>query len=172
LPRTSTHPRLPSFVILYRDHLWNWFVVGHHPRLCRRERDHGQQPQQELIPAASSHRRLRRFALRLWIAKRGSFELIPPPTTAAWAFRLGIELREHHTRSRGAARACDGDFAAPSSRRLVLGDDRSDVLARQRGLEQMRLEPVYDLDPLDLPRAGKQIEQHTVEWQGREIPLL
>src|SRR6266568_3535954 len=53
--------------------------------------------------------------------------------------------------------------------RYVLTDDGSDVFAAQRRFQQMRLEPVDDLESLHLAGAGKKIDQHPVERQGRQV---
>src|SRR5436189_970059 len=55
---------------------------------------------------------------------------------------------------------------------LLLPDDGSDVLAAQRRFQQMRLEPVDYLKLLHLAGAGKKIDQHPIERQGRQVARL
>src|SRR5215468_1342861 len=50
--------------------------------------------------------------------------------------------------------------------------DRSDVFAAQRWFQQMRLQPIDYLKLLHLAGAGKKIDQHSVEWQGRQVARL
>src|SRR6266516_2967162 len=56
--------------------------------------------------------------------------------------------------------------------RHVLTDDGSDVFAAQRWLQQMRVEPVNDLELLHLAGAGKKIDERPVERQGRQLARL
>ena len=55
---------------------------------------------------------------------------------------------------------------------LTLPDHGSDVFAAQRRFQQMRLEPVDDLELFHLAGAGKKIDQHPVERQGRQVARL
>src|SRR5262245_2598057 len=51
-------------------------------------------------------------------------------------------------------------------------NDRSDVFTAQRWFQQMRLQPIDYLKLLHLAGAGKKIDQHSVEWQGRQVARL
>src|SRR5579859_7544532 len=54
----------------------------------------------------------------------------------------------------------------------ILANDRADVLAAQRGFQELRFESVDDLELLHLARAGKEVDQNAIEWQRRQIAGL
>src|SRR5262249_17429740 len=56
----------------------------------------------------------------------------------------------------------------PALTRYVLTDDRSDVFAAQRRLQQMWLQPIDYLKLLHLAGTAKKIDQHPIEWQRRQ----
>src|SRR5262245_65849750 len=81
--------------------------------------------------------------------------------------------RERHRRS--VSWITDWEMPADrtsGSGRLVLADDGADPLAPQRRPQQVRLAPVDDLEALDQPAAGQQVEQHAVERQRRQVARL